>query len=139
MRVQVDAPGNVSRLFSASLTAPGSASSFAPLPTTLFDNVGAKISGGVSTRFASFTFDPYATTPDPNTTGVTRLAFTDSNGSAIEISQLATPVQFTLPAPSVAGGFKSQCRFWDTVTLNYSTAGCVGIPGACWRGRADAA
>jgi hypothetical protein len=130
MRVQVDAPGNSSRLYSANLTAPGSASSFAPLPATMFDNVDADVSGGVSTRFASFTFDPYATTPDPNTTGVTRLAFTTANGSAIEISELTTPVQFTLPAPSVAVGFKSQCRFWDTVALNYSTVGCVGIPGA---------
>jgi hypothetical protein len=133
MRVQVDALGAGSRLFSQSLTAPGSASAFAPLPASLFDGAGAAASGGVRTQFASLTFDPYyeavAVDADaPSSTGITRLAFTSVDGTPIEIANLAMPIQFTMPSLALADGRKAQCQFWDTAAAAYSTRGCVGIP-----------
>jgi hypothetical protein len=133
MRVQVDAPGAGSRLFSQNLTAPGSASAFAPLPASLFDGAAAAASGGVRTQFASLTFDPYAAASGaeagaPPSTGITRLAFTNADGAPIEIANLATPVYFTMPPLELADGRKAQCQYWDTAAAAYATTGCVGIP-----------
>jgi hypothetical protein len=128
MRVSVDEPGAGSTLFSQNLTAPGSNSSFAPLPAALFAGAG-DLSAGVRTQFASLTFDPYATTYDPNSKGVTRLAFTTTSGDDIVVANLATPVKFSMPAlASLADGVKASCEFYDTAARNYSTVGCVGIP-----------
>ncbi len=128
MRVSLDAPGPDSPLFSGPLSALGSASAFEALPATLFDGAG-DLSAGVRTQFASLSFDPYATEVDPNATGITTLSFTTTSGAAIFVSELRTPVRFTLPAlTSLADGTKAQCQYWNTSTLGYSTRGCVGIP-----------
>jgi hypothetical protein len=128
MRVQVDTPGAGSRLFSAPLTANGSASAFAPLPSSLFG--GADTSAGVQTQFASFTFDPYDTSD--STGGITRLAFTSAAPGAapVEVSGLSTPIYFTLPPLTnpLAAGAKPGCSFWDNTTKVYSSTGCAGIP-----------
>jgi hypothetical protein len=127
MRVQVDAPGAGSRLFTQPLTANGSASAFAPLPASLFG--GADTSAGVQTQFASFTFDPYDTSV---TSGgaITRLAFSTPGGAAVEVSGLTTPIYFTIPplASAPPAGAKPGCTFWDNTTRAYSSTGCAGIP-----------
>jgi len=126
--VQVDAPGD-NRLFTANFTAPGSNSSFQPLPATLLNNASGDLTGGVATTFVALTFDPYATVYDPACTGVTRLALTaQSTGNAINISGLANPIMFTLSMPRLTAASSSQCRFWDTAALKYSTTGCVSQP-----------
>jgi hypothetical protein len=125
-RVQVDSTqdGGTGRLFTTALTAPGSASRFAPLPAALFGNGTAPAS--VCTTFHSLTFDPY--TGNANSTGVTRLAFTDAaSGAEVPVSNLGVPIYFTLPAVTLAGG-KTACRFWDADAQAYATHGCVGIP-----------
>ncbi len=71
--VQIDAPGS-SRLTTQPLTAPGSPSSFNPMPPGLLPSNTA-----VVTQFFSLAFDPNGA----NTTGVTRLAFTNADGSPI--------------------------------------------------------
>jgi hypothetical protein len=120
MRVQVDAPGADSRLFSQSLTASGSASSFTPLPASLFDDAG-DVSGGVRTQFASFAFDPYGGA-NGSSNGITRLAFSAPSGEEIVVAGLSRPVLFTLPPlPLLADGVKAQCQYWDTAALVYST------------------
>jgi hypothetical protein len=130
MRVQVDAPGTGSRLFSQSLTAVGSASSFAPLPASLFDDAG-DISGGVRTQFASFAFDPY-NSGNGSSNGITRLAFSAPSGEEIRVAGLSRPVFFTLPAlPALSDGVKAQCQFWDTAALKYSTQARCGCGCCC--------
>ena len=122
MRVQVDVPSPDSRLFTAPLTAPGSASAFDPLPTGIF----ADPSAGVRTQFLSLTFDPYF---DPNTSGVTRLAFSTTSGTEVPVNGLSKPIKFTLKAPTgLADGTKAVCQYYDTTAKAYSTVGCVGIP-----------
>jgi hypothetical protein len=137
--VQVDVVASAdasSRLFAAPITAPGSASSFAPLPASLF--AAASGSSGaapaaVCTTFHSLTFDPF--TGAANSTGVTRLLFTDAaDGSEVPVAGLAAPIYFTLPPVSgLSGaadgsGAKAACQFWDTDASAYATHGCVGIP-----------
>jgi hypothetical protein len=129
MRVQVDAPGADSRLFSQNLTATNSPSAFAPLPASLFG--GADTSAGVQTRFATFNFDAYDTSDVSG--GVTRLEFKSAApgaATAVEVSGLSTPIYFTLPplTTPLAPGEKPGCKFWDTVGLKYSSTGCAGIP-----------
>jgi hypothetical protein len=130
--VQVDPPGS-SRLSSAPLTAPGSPSSFAPMPADLL----AGAAGAVVTQFFSLAFDPNAGSGagggNMSTTGLTRLAFTNPDGRAIEVSDATTPIVFTLPRvllPAAGGGAPEQavCAYWDTASLAYSSAGCVGVP-----------
>jgi hypothetical protein len=133
LRVQVNLPTADSPLFTARLTAAGSASSFSPMPADLFAGV-AGASAGVATLFASFTFDPYAATVDPDSTGITRLAFSMGAGSSakeILVANLRTPIQFKLPAlTKLTSGAKATCQFWDKAAQPpaYSTTGCVGIP-----------
>jgi hypothetical protein len=93
------------------LTAPGSASSFAPMPAGLFDKAG-NVSGGVRMQFASLSFDPF---PNVTTSGITRLAFTraDGNNEALNISDLSTPVYFNMSAVALGAGQKARCQFWD--------------------------
>lgn len=77
--------------------------------------------------------DPYATVYDPDHTGVTSLAVSSAaTGKAVNVSGLSDPIFFQLPAPKIAvgevGTVSGQCQFWDTVALQYSTAGCVSQP-----------
>jgi hypothetical protein len=123
MRVQLDAPDAGSRLFSEPLTVVGSASSFSPMPASLF----AGATGAVRTRFSSLTFDPFGL--DTASTGVTRLAFSTPGGVALEVANLHSPIAFTLPVlATLADGAKAECQYWDTTALRYSTRGCAGVP-----------
>ena len=118
--VQIDPPGS-SRLTTQSLTAPGSPSSFQPMPADLLPSAAP-----VVTQFFSLAFDPNG---GANTTGVTRLAFTNPDGSAIEVANASTPIRFTLPAVHTAGSDdQAACSFWDTKAGAYATHGCVGVP-----------
>ena len=132
MRVQIDLPSNNSRLFTQGLTAPGSASAFAPLPLTMLANTGAgsNLSAGVATLFTSLRFDPHATEVDPSSTGITRLVLSSAaTGEEISIAGLAEPVLFTLPPlPALGDGLKTQCQFWDVTAKAYSTVGCASLP-----------
>ena len=134
--VQVDPPGS-NRLTTQPLTAPGSPSKFEPLPADLL----AGASGNVVTTFLSLAFDPYASLSSGNatnastaanvtfaTTGVTRLAFSNPDGSAIEVANASTPVRFTLPRVNTSGDAQAVCSFWDTAVQKYSTHGCIGVP-----------
>jgi hypothetical protein len=132
MRMQADtAPlGPDSRLFTTPLTAVGSTSAIAPLPSTLFasSDSGATTrssgaaSGVVRAQFASTTFDPYTSAAAASgVTGITRLVLTDASGSVIEVANLSTPIFMTIPLASLADGFKAQCQYWDTSREEYST------------------
>ena len=126
MALRVEGPN--STLFTQNLSAPGSGSSFEPLPRTLFAGVPSSSLVGVRTVFATFSFDPYSDPPDPNSTGITRLAFSSSDGKELHITNLTTPVYFSMPRLALVDGRKAQCQFWNTTALKYSTSGCVGLP-----------
>ena len=124
MRVQVDVPSAGSRLFSTPLTAPGSASTFDPLPANMF--AGVNTSAGVRTQFFSLTFDPFLAN---DTSGVTRLAFSTPGGEEVPVNSLTKFISFTLKKPAGLGdGTKAVCQYYDTQLRAYSTVGCVGIP-----------
>ena len=131
--VALDLAGAGSRLFSAPISAPGSTSSFAPLPADIFASTNGKrrrllAAAGVRTLFSSLAFDPH--TLDVNSTGTTTLAFSTASSGELNISGLRAPIRFTLPAVPLtdAKGVKAQCRFWDPAALSYSTVGCVSLP-----------
>jgi hypothetical protein len=63
-----------------------------------------------------------------NTTGVTRLAFSNPDGSPIPVENASKPILFTLPRVDTSSDAQAVCSFWDTAALNYSTQGCVGVP-----------
>jgi hypothetical protein len=134
--VQVDLPGS-SRLSSMPLTFPDSASAFEPLPAGLL----AGVSTSVITEFMTLAFDPHATVVRAASAGagggsnfttlggVTRLAFSSSDGAAIVVANASTPIRFTLPAVSLsAGGEQATCVFWDVAAGTYSATGCVALP-----------
>ena len=127
--VALDTAGPGSRLFSAPLTAPGSKSSFAPLPANIFSGAIRRrrllTDASVRTQFSSLAFDPHA--QDPNSTGTTTLVFSTAAGE-LNISGLSTPIQFSLPQVPLADGLKAQCQFWDKAASNYSSVGCVSLP-----------
>ena len=129
MSVALDLAGPDSRLFSAPLTAPGSKSSFAPLPADIFAGLSRRrrllADAGVRTQFSSLAFDPH--TLDVNSTGTTTLAFSTAAGE-LNISGLSTPIRFTLPLVPLADGVKAQCQFWDPAAQSYSIVGCVSLP-----------
>ena len=122
--VALDEAGPGSRLFYNSISAPGSNSSFAPLPADIFDKVSGT-DAGVRTQFSSLAFDPH--TQDVNSTGTTTLAFSTAAGE-LSISGLSKPVFVTLPLAPLASGLKSQCQFWDRAAGSYSFVGCVSLP-----------
>ena len=130
--VALDTSGPGSRLFSESLSAPGSASSFAPMPADIFGDMD--IQTPVSTLFFSLAFDPhtqdFGEVPEP---GTTTLAFSTAAGEK-NISGLGTPIRFTLPLVPLADGLKAQCQFWNKTTSSYSTSGCVSLPNPLPRG-----
>ncbi len=59
---------------------------------------------------------------------MTRLAFSNPNGSAIEVSNATVPITFTLPRVDTGSDGQAVCAFWDVDTKAYATHGCVGIP-----------
>jgi hypothetical protein len=122
--VQVDPPGS-SRLTSKALTVNGSNSSFNPMPADLLPTTSS-----VVTQFFSLAFDPNGANSTLNTTGVTRLAFTNPDGSPIPVENANTPIVFTLPRVDTAGSdeFQAVCSFWDPAAGAYATHGCVGVP-----------
>jgi hypothetical protein len=124
MRVSLDSAGADSRLFTQPLSAPGSPSTFAPMPADIFGGAAAP----VRTQFVSLAFDPFQPNA-ANSTGVTRLAFTATSGAEVPVVGLRVPIYFTLPrVPGLVDGLKAQCQWYDTTAQQYSTVGCVGIP-----------
>jgi hypothetical protein len=121
--VQVDPPGG-SRLTTMSLTAPGSPSSFSPMPAELFANTTT----AVVTQFFSLKFDPNGANSTLNTTGVTRLAFSAPDGSPIPVEDAAKPILFTLPHVDTSGDAQAVCSFWDATAGAYATHGCTSVP-----------
>lgn len=129
MSVSLDNTGPGSRLYSQPFTAPGSSSSFSPLHSSTFSGRSQSSSGSVRSQFASLAFDPF--TRGDNNKGVTRLAFSDTNGAELPVENLTAPVYFSLPPLDALGdGVKAQCAFWDTAAAvpAYSTKGCTGLP-----------
>ena len=124
MRVQLDPPGS-DRLTSQSISAPGSPSAFEPMPAGLLDS-----SRSVVTSFFSLAFDPYPVPAGSGmaTTGLTRLAFSNPDGSPIVVENVSVPIRFSLPAVDTSAGSQAICSFWDTNTSAYSTRGCAGVP-----------
>ena len=126
-RVQVD-PAGSSRLTTQPLTVVGSPSSFDPMPADLLPSAAP-----VVTTFVSLAFDPNAgggsnSSSAIATTGLTRLAFSNPDGSPIEVANALTPIKFTLPRVNTSGDNQAVCAFWDVDAKVYSTRGCVGIP-----------
>jgi hypothetical protein len=118
--VQIDPPGG-SRLTTQPLTAPGSPSAFSPMPADLLPTDTA-----VVTSFFSLAFDPNG---GANTTGLTRLAFSNADGSPIPVENAEAPILFTLPSVDTSSGNdQAVCSFWDTVALKYSSQGCAQVP-----------
>ena len=137
LSVALDVVGPDSRLFSAPLTAPGSKSSFAPLPADIFAGTSRRRrlladDTGVRTQFSSLAFDPH--TQDPNSTGTTTLAFSNSATGELDISGLSAPILFALPKVPLADGRKAQCQFWDKAAAAFSIVGCASLPDPLPRG-----
>ena len=75
------------------------------------------------------TFDLPAGLAD--TSGVTRLAFSDASGP-LSVQNLAEPITFELPYVPLASDSAAKAQFWDESLLPpaYSSAGCVTMPNA---------
>lgn len=126
MSVSLEDPAT-SRLLTVPLTAPGSNSSFDPLPAAAL-----AVSGGapVSATFLSLSFDAHGGASS-NNTGLTRLVISAAaGGPPLEVSNLSTPVQFTLPASQLAANQQAACAWWDASASPpaYTSAGCVAEP-----------
>ena len=149
MAISLDDPKDgASRLFSAPLTAAGSASSFDPLPPAALAGAG----GAVRTNFISFAFDAHAGSNRSRrmllgnssggggaalgTTGTTRLEFKNAgDGSTVPVANLSAPITFTLPASAaVSGATQAACVYWDEAAAAYSSAGCAALPNPLPRG-----
>jgi hypothetical protein len=121
--VAVD-PAGSTRLYDAPLTVLGSASSFEPMPAGLLPATTS-----VVTSFFALTFDPNGNRSTLNTTGLTRLAFSNADGTPIVVANATTPIRFSLPPVDTAGDeAQAVCAFWNTATGAYDTAGCAGVP-----------
>jgi hypothetical protein len=121
-----------SPLFSAPLSAPGSKSSFDPLPLGTLDAAGG---ASVSSTFLSLTFDAHSSSaggaPSNNTGGMTRLAFSVDGGTPLPVDDLTAPLLFTLPVSLLAPGQRAACAWWDdddATAAAYSTDGCASLP-----------
>ena len=121
MLVKVDPPGS-SRLTTQPLSALGSASSFAPMP----EGVLPTATPVVTTFLSVNSFDPHNS--GMSVSGMTRLAFSNADGSSIAVANLTTPILFSLPLVQVSAGSKAACMFWDEAAVNYSTVGCATLP-----------
>ena len=123
--VQVDPPGS-NRLTTQPLTAPGSASSFAPMPEGLLPTTTPLV-----TQFFSLKFDPNSGSTvggAASNSGVTRLAFTNPDGSPVPVANAAAPILFALPRVLLDPDSQAMCTYWDPVTKTYPTHGCIGVP-----------
>jgi hypothetical protein len=130
--VAVSPPGTAP---SGTLSAPNSSSSFDPVPASAL--AGAAPDASVVTQFFSLAFDPNG---GGGSTGVTRLAFTNDDGSAIAVEDQTTPITFTLPAVDgdagggsrrhllAAAGEQGACTYWSVSTSAYAQQGCIGVP-----------
>jgi hypothetical protein len=119
-------------LFAQPLTAPGSASSFDPLPP---GTLAAAAGGLVSTLFLSLSFDPHAAAPANASVaapaGITRIAFTNAAGGApVAVQNLSTPLLFTLPPAALreGGADAAACAWYDEAARSYTTDGCFALP-----------
>jgi hypothetical protein len=119
--VQVDPPGST-RLTTQPISAPGSPSLFEPMPVGLLPTTTPLV-----TTFLSLKFDPNS---NPNTTGVTRLAFSNADGSEVPVANAAKPILFTLPAVNLTND-QAVCAYWDPAAKQYSTSGCTGAWHCC--------
>jgi hypothetical protein len=114
--VQIDPPGG-SRLTTKNISAPGSNSSFNPMPGGLLPNDTA-----VVTQFFSLAFDPNGGgSAAMNTTGVTRLAFSNPDGSEIQVANASTPIRFALPRVDTSGDAQAVCAYFNPATSAYDT------------------
>ena len=123
--VQVDPPGS-NRLTTQPLSAPGSASSFAPMPEGLLPTTTPLV-----TQFFSLKFDPNGGSTvggAESNSGVTRLAFTNPDGSPVPVANAEAPILFALPRVSLDAESQAMCTYWDPVTKTYPTHGCIGVP-----------
>jgi hypothetical protein len=123
--VQVDPPGS-NRLTTQPLTAPGSASAFQPMPAGLLPSATP-----VVTQFFSLKFDPNSAATAggaASNSGVTRLAFTNPDGSAVLVANAVKPILFALPRVSLDAESQAMCTYWDAATKSYPTHGCIGVP-----------
>jgi hypothetical protein len=124
MAVSYDEPGSPRLFGSVPLSAPGSNSSFDPLPPGALAGAGG---APVSTLFMALAFDAHGGAGSNNTAGITRLAFS-SSGAAVAVDNLARPILFTIPTSTLASGQQSACAWWDEAAATYSTAGCAALP-----------
>ena len=129
LSVALDTAGPDSRLFSAPLSAPGSQSSFAPLPAGLFGGGSRRrrllADAGVRTLFSSLAFDPH--TQGASNAGITTLAFSTAAGE-LNVSGLSVPIRFALPPVPLSDGAKAQCQWWNKAMQSYSIVGCSSLP-----------
>ena len=138
--VQLSPPGSPP----AVLSAPGALSAFQPIPEGLLPSTTPVVA-----TFLALTFNPHSPAASGNATGrrrlrqappggsavatvggITRLAFSNPDGSPIEVANASSPVLFTMPPVTLpdASGAQAACSFWDTAAGAYSTAGCIAVP-----------
>ena len=124
MAVGLDDPS--SNRFNEPLTAPGSNSSFDPLPSDALAAAGGK---PVSSIFLSLAFDAHGNATSKNTGGITRLAFSDGvTGEPVLVSNLSQPILFTMPPSVLAETEHATCAWWDDSSQVYTTEGCSQLP-----------
>jgi hypothetical protein len=127
MSLSLDDPSSAtSRLATANLSAPGSASAFEALPAGALAALAAR-GAPVSTHFLSLAFDAHGGAQSNNRGGVTRLAFFDA-GAAVPVANLPAPLRFSVPASTLPAGSRAACSWWNDADGNYSSAGCASLP-----------
>lgn len=127
----------------AGFTAPGTATSFAPLPAEATARLARATTGGPSagvlSQFFSLAFLPYPDPDFPSSTAdaaaqqpTARLRFADPvSGAEIALGNLSTPIVFSMPSPvGVSGGapVAATCRYWDVRKQRLTTEGCFALP-----------
>jgi hypothetical protein len=127
MSVSLEDP-TTSRLLTEPLRAPGSNSSFDALSPAVL-----AVGGGepVSATFLSLGFDAHGGDNSNNTGGLTRLAISAAAGGAsLEVTNLSTPLTFTLPSTALASNQQASCAWWDDTATPpaYAVDGCVSSP-----------
>ena len=128
MSVSLDDSVASERLFNGVVTAPGSNSTFGPLPPGTLAAAGG---GLVSTVFLSLAFDAHAAPNSTNASaaGVTRLLFRDAGTLAIvPVQNLSRPLLFTLPTAPLGAAQTSACTWWDEVAGAYTGTECASAP-----------
>jgi hypothetical protein len=125
MLVALDAPDSP-RLLLEPISAPGSNSSFDPLPAGALAAAGGD---SVSTLFLSLAFDVHGGSGSNNTGGLTRLAFSaGSSGEPVPVAGLATPLLFSIPASALGANASATCAWWDDAAGAYNSTGCAALP-----------